>query len=66
MPNNKIQKLTDEFNRTYWIAATNSDEKKFYEATLLARQLVVELGRQNIIHDKILDPEYTNKSLIGL
>lgn len=62
MASEKAQKLCDEFNRKYWSAMSSAEPVELLtEAALLARQLVVELGRQNLIHDKLLDPEYPNK-----
>lgn len=60
-PESQVQKLTDEFNKKYWNAANTSDLKDWFEACLLARQLVVNLGREGIVHDKMLDPEFKNK-----
>jgi len=58
------QHLVDEFNKTYWVAASKSDSKLFFEAALIARQLILELGRENIVHDKLIDPDYTNKQTL--
>lgn len=64
----KAQELADMFNKTYWLAAAQdvkpnqTDGLKLYrDASLLARQLVMVLGQNGILHDKLLDPEYPNK-----
>ena len=61
MVSEKAQMLTDEFNKTYWSAANSSDPDQYFQAVLLARQLVLELGLEGVLHDKLIDPEYTNK-----
>jgi len=63
MVESKMQVLADEFNKKYWAAcsASDADATLFYEASLLARQLIFELGKNGVINDKLLDYAYPNK-----
>jgi len=61
MVESKMQVLADEFNKKYWAACSASDATLFYEASLLARQLIFELGKNGVINDKLLDCAYPNK-----
>lgn len=60
-PDSKAQKLADEFNRRYWKATATSKDTDYFDAVLIARQLVLELGSEKVLHDKLLDPEFANK-----
>ena len=56
-----IQELTDEFNAQYWRAVHTTEPEDWMWAGLKGRQLVVELGRVKMVHDKLLDPECSNE-----
>jgi hypothetical protein len=53
----RIQELTDEANMHYWRAVHTSDPEDWMWAALTGRQLIVEMGREKMIHDKLLDSE---------
>jgi hypothetical protein len=55
---NKIQDLADEFNRLYWNANVpfiECDCETMLQVALAGRQLVLEMGREKIIVDSLLN-----------
>jgi len=52
-----VQELADQFNAHYWRAVHTTEKEDWAWAAMYGRQLVVELGREKVVHDKLLDPE---------
>ena len=53
----KLQNLVTEFNKAYWESRHIPDPAVMESVALLGRQIVVELGRNKIVHDYLLDGE---------
>lgn len=58
------QSLTDDFNKLYWKSALADDKSGMVDACYIARQLILELGRTGVLHDKMLDSDYPNKATL--
>jgi hypothetical protein len=55
----KLQNLVTEFNKAYWETRhiPSPSPEMMESVALLGRQIVVELGRNKIVHDYLLNSE---------
>jgi hypothetical protein len=57
----KVQAAVDEFNKLYWQANFTKQPQDWCAAAMAGRRIALELGREGIAQDKLLDPKAKNE-----
>jgi len=57
----KVQAAVDEFNKLYWQATNTSQPDDWFNVALAGRRVVLEMGREGLAQDKLLDPKAKNE-----